>query len=207
MQFTERDINIIQMITKYRFLLARQIRILCGFTGQRACDRRLHKLIEGGFIERKKYLYGIPSLYFATSKAKRLLNLNFITSTVRIEQIEHDILVVDTAIYFVRKGIEQDAIISEREIKHSLGFGNNKHTPDFVYLENGLKTCVEIEISVKAKSTLERNIKANYLKFDKQIWVIDKSPKKLVNYFNEFQMVYDMEIMDIEEVKKHVKGL
>ena len=195
------------MITKYRFLISRQIRILCDFSGQRACDRRLHKLIEEGLVERKKYLYGVPSLYFATQKAKRLLSLDFITSTVRIEQIEHDILVVDTAIYFVRKGIEQDAIISEREIKHSLGFGNNKHTPDFVYLENDLKTCVEIEISVKAKSTLERNIKANYLKFDKQIWVIDKIQKKLVDNLDEFQSVYDIEIIDIEVVKDYVKGL
>ena len=76
-----------------------------------------------------------------------------------------------------------------------------------MYLENDLKTCVEIEISVKAKSTLERNIKANYLKFDKQIWVIDKIQKKLVDNLDEFQSVYDIEIIDIEVVKDYVKGL
>lgn len=42
-QLNERDLNILNEITKWRFMLGRQIKILCGFQGQRACDRRLKK--------------------------------------------------------------------------------------------------------------------------------------------------------------------
>ena len=68
----KRDFLILQQITKYRFLLSRQIKILAGFAGQRSCDRRLKKLIDNGFIQRKYFIYGISGLYFATGKAKKI---------------------------------------------------------------------------------------------------------------------------------------
>ena len=72
MILTQRDVDIITSIQKWRFLLSRQIRVLCGFSGQRACDRRLKKLIEAGYIERRHYIYGIPRLYFVTRKAVKM---------------------------------------------------------------------------------------------------------------------------------------
>ena len=48
MVLTERDVKIIKEIQHWRFLLSRQIKTLGGFNGQRACDRRLKKLIEAG---------------------------------------------------------------------------------------------------------------------------------------------------------------
>ena len=70
----ERDIKIINEIQHWRFLLSRQIKVLGGFNGQRACDRRIKKLIEAGYIERKYIIHGIPRLYFITQKAVKLLN-------------------------------------------------------------------------------------------------------------------------------------
>ena len=47
------------------------IKVLAGFDGQRACDRRLRKLIEAGYIKREKILYGVAGIYRNTSKAKK----------------------------------------------------------------------------------------------------------------------------------------
>ena len=123
MIFTERDVKIIREIQHWRFLLSRQIRVLCGFSGQRACDRRLKKLLEAGYIERRHYIYGVPRLYFVTKKAVKLLNLEYYTQDIRIEQIIHDIAVVDTAIYLINNtDVDATSITTERDLKHKAGF-------------------------------------------------------------------------------------
>ena len=65
---TERDELILREIDRWRTCGSRHIRFLANFSGQRATDRRLKILIDAGYIERKKYLYGVPSIYFLTSK-------------------------------------------------------------------------------------------------------------------------------------------
>ena len=180
MVLTQRDVDIITSIQKWRFLLSRQIKVLCGFSGQRACDRRLKRLIEAGYIERKHFIYGVPRLYFVTRKAVKLLDLEYYTPNVRIEQITHDIAVIDTAIYLINnEGLEKSSITTEREMKHKAGFGNPKHFPDFIYTKDDKTFCVEIELSAKKLSTLESNIKNNYKKFDVQLWFVPNSRPKV----------------------------
>ena len=58
-------------------------------------------LLEAGYITRKKYLYGVPSLYALSHKGKVLLGLSPRQEKIRIDQIAHDIAVIDTAIFFM----------------------------------------------------------------------------------------------------------
>ena len=73
MCLTERDISILNCLTKFNFLLGRHIKMLF-FDGTRACDRRLKILSEGEYLKRQKILYGVPSLYSLAPKGKKAVN-------------------------------------------------------------------------------------------------------------------------------------
>lgn len=205
----ERDIKIIKEIQRWRFLLSRQIKVLGGFKGQRACDRRIKKLIEAGYIERKYIIHGIPRLYFITSKAVKLLDLDYRTANIRIEQITHDITVIDTAIFLITKEkVDSASIITERDLKHKAGFGNcSKHFPDFVYTKDNKSFCVEIELSEKKLTTLERNIKNNYKSFDVQRWFIPESRPKVLANIKTVGQKYGVEISPLKGVIEFVRNI
>ena len=117
MILVDRDYRIMEDIERFRFCLSRHIKLLAGFEGQRACDRRLKILIESGYIDRKKILYGVPSVYFLTHKGKMLIGANKRQDKIRVEKIPHDIAVVDAAIYFMLKyNVKPDEIITEKKI-------------------------------------------------------------------------------------------
>ncbi len=208
LKLTERDMAIMREITRWRFLLARQIKILCGFSSQRACDRRVKKLIEAGYIERKYLIVGIPRLYMVTRKAVQTFGLPYYTPNIRIEQITHDIAVIDTAIFLITKeNVDSASIITERDLKHKAGFGNcNKHFPDFTYTKDGHSCCVEIELSAKKLSTLERNIKNNYVAHNSQRWYVDNS-KVQVNITAVGAKYGGIEIIPLEGVIEYVRNI
>lgn len=205
----ERDFIILQQITKFRFLLSRQIKVLAGFSGQRACDRRVAKLISSGYIERRHLLYGVPSLYFATPLAKRIFNLDFLTTDIRIENIVHDIAVIDTAIYFVYKlEVSMENLTSERQLKNADGFGKVRHHPDFIYTNNNENYCVEIELNLKSNTKLEKNIGENYMQYDKQYWAIPSDKPKIVTAVKSFSKQYpNIEILSLEKVVEYAKSI
>lgn len=205
-----RDIQILQQVTKYRFLLSRQIKILCNFTGQRSCDRRTRKLIDEGLLEKRHFLYGVPALYMATEKAKRHFDLGYITNNIRVEHINHNILTIDTVIYLIKKyGVHDSDIISERQLKNQFGFGKPQHIPDLVYTDiENKKYCVEIELNIKTFDKLKKNILHNYKFYDKQLWFVDTTKLKIVENLKKIQIRYsDIIILDIKEVITYVKTL
>ena len=205
----ERDYLTFEQITKYRFLLSRQIRVLCNFPSVRTVDRRLAILIEAGYIERKYILFGLPPLYFVTSKAKMTFNLDYVTTTARVGLINHQICVVDTAIYFLNK-LKAINLYTERELKYIKGFSLREHFPDFVLSLDNKKIAVEIELTLKNKATLKKNIESNYINdnYDRQIWVIPKKQIRIINFLEEAQDFYSgVEIIYLEEVQAYIKNL
>lgn len=194
-------------ISRWRFLMSKQIKQLCGFKGQRSCDRRLAKLIEAGYITRKHYIYGVPRLYTITPKAVRTFSLDYFTPHIRIEQVRHDTFVIDTAIYLIHKGIDSACITTERELKHEAGFGNtNTHFPDFIYTKDNKTFCVEIELSAKKLTTLDRNMKSNYKAFDFQLWFVPNDRPKVVANVKSIGQKYGVKIIDLERVNEYVKN-
>ena len=141
MKLVDRDYQIFKEIDRWRFCLGRHIKVLADFKGQRACDRRLHVLIQAGYIEREKILYGIPSIYRLTYKAKMLIGANKRHDKVRVDNIAHDIAVIDTAVYmrdYYRLSLSD--IITEKHLHSRDGFSMRKHYPDFVIKRNYRKT-------------------------------------------------------------------
>jgi len=181
MRLVERDYLIMKEINRWKYCLGRHIKYLGGFTGQRATDRRLRKLIDTGYIARKRVIYGIPAMYHLTYKGKMLSHLPAHQDKIRLEQVVHDITVLDTVIYFMLKeNIRLEDIQTEKEL-HSLdGFSTRKHRPDFVFSMNGKSYCVEIELSLKAKNRLIKNIRDNFMEYDYQKWIVPNTQIKII---------------------------
>jgi len=133
---------------RWRVCQGRHIRELVGFSGQRACDRRLRKLIDAGYIKREKILYGVAGIYRNTIRATKVdVSLGGINRKFRVEQLVHDIAVLDTAIFWGKKyGLELESIKTEIELHRLDGFGVRKHRPDFVFTKDDKSTCVEVEL-------------------------------------------------------------
>lgn len=199
-KLVERDYEILRMIYRFRFCLSRHILYLTSFNGARACDRRLKLLVDSGYLKRKKILYGIPYLYYLSTNGMRLIHVNVKKENIRIDQIHHDIAILD----FLKKLIEKyqfqlDDMITERELHIQDGFGIRKHHPDIVFKKNDESFAIEVELNLKAKDRLLRNIEENYLNYDYQIWVIPNTQIKIRNILKESVNKYDnIEVISLE---------
>ena len=200
MVIVERDLEILRLVYRFKFCLGRHVSVLAGFTGARACDRRLKALTDGGYLARKKYLYGLPYLYTVTHKGRILIGANKRENKIRLEQINHDVRVLDVLIFFkARYGFSLDSMESERELHIKDGFGTRKHHPDFVFDHQGKKYAVEVELTLKAKTNLEKNVRDNYLNYDRQIWVT--GDKKIMGILQNFSNEYaNVEIKRLEDI-------
>lgn len=201
-RFVDRDFNILREIDRWRVITGRQVCVITDFSGQRACDRRLNKLMKAGYICRNKYLYGFPSIYRLTDKAKILINVPKKPAQIRLEQIVHDSHVTDTAIYIAKKyQITFDNITTEKQLHRQDGFSNRKHRPDFIFVKNEKVICVEVELTMKSKSRMEQNVKSNFENYDGQLWVVPDLKGKIAVALIKYQSIYsDILIMSLDEV-------
>ena len=199
MILTERDRLIIKEISRWRGCLSRHVQIIGGFTGVRACDRRLKKLVDENLLTRKRYVYGLAGIYQITPKAGKLLGLDGYIGTIRLDQAFHDMTVVDTYLYCLASlKIQREDFISEKEIRHEDGFSPRSHLPDFLFKWKDGLCCVEVELSEKAKDRLEKNVESNYVKYEFQYWFVPKENKRVLKWLKEFSDKYpNIKIVDM----------
>ena len=207
MRLVERDYEMFIEIERWRFCLGRHLSEFL-FSCKRTCDRRTKTLIDADYLERRKIIYGVASIYSLTYKAKMLIGANKRQDKVRVDRIIHDIAVIDTAIYFVRKfGISLKDITTEKQLHSKNGFSVRNHYPDFIFTKDDKTTCVEVELTLKAKGKFEKNIRNNFLTYDAQVWVCGTDPR-ISGFLEDSKMEFsNIEIMKIEEVKKYVSEL
>ena len=200
----DRDKKIIREIDRWRVVQGRQVKELVGFEGQRACDRRLRKLVEFGYIKRERILYGVAGIYSNTPLGAKVAGLSGADRKIRLEQIIHDIAVLDTAIYFNKvHGVAFEDMKTEIELHRLDGFGIRKHRPDFVFTKDGKNICVEIELTLKSKDRFVQNIYDNFMKYDTQIWIVPDMNSRITAILNQQNEIYpNIEILTISEVEK-----
>lgn len=203
-RLVERDREVFREVDRWRVITGRQISAVAGFSGQRACDRRLKKLIEAGYLTRQRILYGLPSIYFLTRKAKLLIDVPDKPEHIRLEQISHDITVLNTAIYFHQvKAIPFGDMQTEKQLHQQDGFGNRRHRPDFIYSKDNKTTCVEVELSLKNKNRLEENIKQDFANYDFSFWVVPDMECKIAQIISQSRTAYPtIEILELREMKE-----
>ncbi len=204
-RLVDRDYLILSEIDRWRVILGRHICNMTDFTGQRACDRRLQKLLNAGFIKREKILYGVPYIYSLTSTGKALIGVSTSNEHIRIEQITHDILVADTAVFFNRKySLPYSDIITEKQLHRQDGFSNRKHQPDFIFNHNNKTFCVEIELTLKSKDRFKKNIIDNFNNYDYQIWIVPDLHTKIYTFLSDMSMNYpNIKIIEAKEIKTY----
>ena len=136
-----------------------------------------------------------------------LIGSNKRQDKVRLDNIVHDIAVLDTAIYVNGNlGIPLKNIVAEKQLHSRDGFSNRKHQPDFVFKKGGKTYCVEVELSLKSRERLEKNLKSNFSAYDTQIWFIENLDTKLFYILNENKLQYpNIKIVDIEKVREYVR--
>ncbi len=202
-RLVERDYLILREIDRWRVVTGKHICGMTGFTGVRACDRRLHKLYIAGLIERKRVVYGIPAIYKLTPQGKNLLGETYRKECIRIEQISHDIAVADTAIYFNRKyNIAFSNMLTEKQLHKKDGFGVRTHRPDFIFSIDNDCFCVEIELSMKSKERFSKNIISNFTDYDKQFWIVPSGNSAIALFLYGMNESYpNIEIIELSEVK------
>ena len=205
LRLVERDYRVLKEAGRWRILTGRTLARLAGFPSQRTGDRRLKKLLIAGYMERQKILYGVPYLYFLTPKGKALIGAPKYKEKIRIDQIRHDLAVVNTAIYFHEKlNIPYENILSEKELHRLDGFSNRRHRPDLVFTDGSKNICAEVELSLKAKERLKKNIKDNFLNYDLQIWVVPSLQHKITAILQEEKNSYtDIEILELKEIEHY----
>ena len=199
----DRDRKIIREIDRWRVCQGRHIRELVGFSGQRACDRRLRKLVQAGYISKQKILYGVAGIYKITSKGAKLEGLGNSKNKIRIEQIRHDIAVLDTAIFFHKvREVAYSDIRTELELHRLDGFGMRKHRPDFVFKKDNKTVCVEIELALKSKNRFETIISNNFMDYDRQVWIVPDMECKIAKTLQNNRAMYtNIEIMTLEQIQ------
>lgn len=209
LKVTERDELILREIDRWRACGSKHIRFLAGFSGQRATDRRLKILIEAGYLERQKFLYGVPYIYFLTAKGKSLIHVGTGKEKIKIEQITHDKTVLDTAIYFMNKeGLTLQDITTEKQLHQLDGFGVRKHRPDFIFTKDELTYCVEVELTLKAKSRLLNIIKDNFMEYDVQIWIVPDSQKAILQVLKESKKLYDnIQARSLQKINDYINKI
>ena len=203
MKLVERDFKVFREIERWRFCLGRHIQFLAGFASLSVCDRRLKKLLSEDYLTRKMVLYGVPNVYQLTRKAKTLISANQRQDKIRLDQIMHDVTVLDTAIRMMKSlEIEPENIKTAKQLHQEEGFGTRTHQPDFVFTKGKKTYCVEVELSLKSKARLEKNIAFNFLKYDTQIWVTDKNEAKLKRILEQYKIQFpNIEITNVKEVQ------
>ncbi|MBS6685213.1 hypothetical protein [Thomasclavelia spiroformis] len=187
---------------RFRFCLARHIQFLASFDGVRACDRRLKILVDNGYLNRKKIIYGIPYLYYLSKNGMRLIHVKVKDENIRIDQIHHDITTLDCLKELVDKyNFQLDNMTTERELHINDGFGVRKHHPDLVFKKDDETYAIEVELNVKAKNRILKNIEDNYLNYDYQIWVVPLSQVKIKHILTESLNKYDnIEVVTLESL-------
>ena len=207
MRLVERDYAVLRELERWRFALSRQLRLLGGFASQRTCDRRLRLLIDTRYIDRKHVLYGIPALYFATHKGKSLIGTQPKPDKLKVDQIAHDVAVIDTAIYFhLKREVPLAAITTEKELHQKDGFGTRQHRPDFVFVSGAKTHCVEVELTSKSKDRFMKNIRDNFMAYDRQCWIVPRAQVKVRQILEDQTASYpNIEMFSLEGVAEYVK--
>jgi len=205
-ELVERDFKVFREIERWRFCLGRHIKVLAEFSSQRTCDRRLKMLCDEKYITRHKVLYGVPNVYMLTRKAKTLIYANKRLDKIRLDQIMHDVTVLDVAICFINSlRLTFSDLKTEKQLHQEDGFGVRTHQPDFIFTKGDKTYCIEVELSLKSTVRLEKNIKSNFRKYDVQIWVVDENGTKLIRKLEYFKLPYaNIEITNVREVQNDI---
>ena len=168
MRLTERDILLFKWINGHGFVTADQINRFLS-VAKTTGYRRIKKLVDHGYIKREKILHSAGAAHFITKQAKDACGDNLeILKKISLGGYIHDLALVDLSLDLEKN--YQANFISERRLRLWGGIGGvgvEGHMPDGILeLSNGKKWAIELELSVKAASRLDKIMRFYNCNFD-----------------------------------------
>lgn len=159
-QITDRDLKLIKMINHYGFLdiavLMRQFNM-----GEKVAYRRLYRLVRKGFLTHDKLFFKSPGVYRATQAGVMLANDRLPPlKNINLATYQHDLLVAKLSMVLEQR--EGGVFTPERLLRHQRGLnrvGQRTHVPDGELIVGDKKIAIEVELSTKGRSRLEKIIK------------------------------------------------
>jgi len=181
---TERDKEILRFISRFGYLCARHI-IAVFPLSERVAYRRLQRLVQDGYLHRKRILADLPRVYSLTQRGVDASGIDFgRVRNVRLQTLEHDLTVADVGVALLRL-YPGSSWVTERELRREAGqgfgsVGAREHVPDGVLLVDGSKIAVEVETSRKPRRRTERILRYYLRRSDYiAVWYFCRTPQQL----------------------------
>lgn len=179
MQLTERDYKIVNWIDSHGYVIAQQVFMYFQLNPKRGY-RRLRLLVENGYLQHKRILFGQPGVYLATLQGIALIaddpERPHGIAQVRAATLKHSLLLVDLSRVLVQK--TGGTWKTERKIRREKGFVYSQaarpHIPDGVLtMPGGTSIAVELELTAKGTRRLE-NILRGYARMAEftEVWYV-----------------------------------
>jgi len=157
-ELTERDQHLFRWINGHGFVTVNQTSAWMG-TNYQAAQRRMKKLVDAGYLQRKRLLHGDKRVHWVTKKALAASGDNLAPpQTIGLGSYRHDLVLVDVA----QTVVDQTGgdFVPERRLRQHAGFkgvGVSGHLPDGLLRLPGQKPiAVELEMSTKGRQRLKR---------------------------------------------------
>lgn len=168
MRLTQRDVLLLRWINSHGFVTADQINRFLQ-VAKTTGYRRIKKLVDHGYIKRKRILHAAGAAHSITQQAKNAAGDDLsVLKHISLGGYIHDLGLVDLSLDLTQK--YQADFISERRLRFWGGLGSvgvEGHIPDGVLeFSDGTKWAVELELSVKAASRLKKIMDFYLLNFD-----------------------------------------
>lgn len=163
MRLQQRDINVMQKLNGFGFATIDHIRAFMQ-AGMTAAYVRVKKLVDHGYLHRKRILHGDALIHSLTGKGKVACNDVLPPYfDIRLGTFKHDLALVDLAIELERQ--TGGYFIPPRRIRHNEGLsgvGQIGHIPDgYLHIGEDKPIAIELELSIKSHNRL-RNIIEGY---------------------------------------------
>jgi hypothetical protein len=171
-QLTERDVEILQFINLFGFCEMPQLIARFGWRKPRNYQI-MKKLLTAGLVKHERVFHGQHGIYRLTPAGARHSGLPPL-SKVPLASYAHDVRVIELYLA-LRQQYPGVQWVSERELKHEKyfsGVGKRGHLSDgLLIFEDGKHVALEVELTLKSKSRLEKILKEYGAQFSiKEVW-------------------------------------
>lgn len=151
-RLTPRDLNLLRWINSVGFVTINQIAQRLKISHPTAYVRA-KKLVFHEYLLHERIFHGAAGIYRVTYEGVQVSGSPLPPlRKVSLGSYHHDLLVTSLSLSLLERF--GGCYVPEREIRHGDGldcFARKGHTPDSVFLLNGKKIAIEVELSKKAK--------------------------------------------------------
>jgi DNA-binding MarR family transcriptional regulator len=171
-QLTDRDMEIMRFINDFGFCEMPQIEKRFDIKPQRSY-RVIGRLIRVGLVKHERGFHRSYGAYYLTIQGAKCTELPAIEK-ISLGQYKHQIALINVYIK-LRQEYPQANWISERQLKFEKfydGIGKRGHIADgMLIFPDGKEVAIEVEMSVKGKSRIEKILKGYAAQFTiKEVW-------------------------------------